>query len=306
MPLRRLFPCLLFVLLAALPAAAQDATPESTAESSDARAFVLQAIANLNALSGYHFAYTTQTETSLSNASEADTITTVTLTAAEGDALANGDNFTTIAIASAESLELAEATPRLHVERTVFNGKSALNFDLEDSVYESVFPFTDGWQSYEDLSASVEGITTQVLLDNLNNTPIAADFLTFASLIETVTEAAPETVDGVSMRVFDLELNALGLIMQNTPAEQRAGLDDLLKNLDLLALSEQSASARLWIGSEDGQIYRGTIHSTNNVPYFSSGNEDQLPYDFASTYTSDFTISRHGEPIDIEPVIFPD
>jgi hypothetical protein len=294
----RILLCLLLILaLAAFPAAAQE-------DDTEAREFVLQAIANLAALPGYHFAYEMQAETTF--AGEEDETTTATITSVEGDALADGDNFVTISTATGESLDAAQATPPLHVERTVFNGKSALNFQLEDTVYEDLLPFEQGWQSYEDLSASLEGITEQITLDNINNTLLPTAFFADASLIESVSEAASEEIDGIPMRVFDVELNALGLMLERTPADQRADLQSFFETLNVLEGGDLSTTYRLWIGAEDGQIYRGTIRDESNFPYLSSGQEDAAPYDIIMTTNIDLTISQHGEAADIEPVVLPD
>lgn len=298
MPLRRLLSCLLLALLiTAMPAAAQE-------DDAEARDFVLQAIANLTALPGYHFAYELRTETTF--AGEDDKTTTATITSVEGDALANGDNFVTISTATGESFNAAEATPPLHVERTVFNGNSALNFQIEDSVYADQLPFEDGWQSYEDLSASLEGITEQITLDNINNAGLPTAFFVGDHLIESVTEAAPEEIDGIPMRVFDVELNALGLALERTLAENRPDLQSLFEELNVLAAGDLTATYRLWIGTEDGQIYQAIIHDESNFPYLSSGQEDTAPFDITATTSIELIISQHGDVVEIEPIVFPD
>lgn len=292
MRLRR-FACLLLVLCAALPAAAQDAT--------DARAVVRQAITNLAELPGYHFTYELQSETTF--ADEEEIITIAIITSAEGDTLANGDNFTAITFATGASLNIAEAMPRLHVERTVFNGNSALNFELEDSVYAPMLPFDDGWQSYDDLSATVEDDSLQSFIDNINNLPLPATLFSDAILIRRVTELASETIDGVPMRVFDVEIDAEATLISNTPVDQRLSLMELLDSLKLIGASELSATSLLWIGADDGQIYRGTFHEVSIIPYLSSGNEDWASYDSTVVNSVNLTLSQHGEPVEIEPVI---
>lgn len=294
-------PCLLLVLLAALPTSAQDATEQAA----DAETFVLEAIASFTALPGYHFAYEIQNVTTVIQDGEVY-LTTVTLVSAEGDALADGDSFVTISLASSDSLEAAEATPPLHVERTIFQGKSALNFQLEDSVYEDLIPFEEGWQSYEDHATSVEGMSTQVVLDNFNNMQLPVAFFADESLIQSVTELEPEVVDGVDMRVFQVEIDALAFTLERTPAESRGDLESFFQNLELLAASELSASHRLWIGADDGQIYQGVIDYATDILYESSGFEEGPPYDLTTSTLTTFTIAAHGEAVDIEPVVFPD
>lgn len=304
MRLFRLLPSLLLILLfVALPAAAQNAPTES----SDAEAFVLQAIANLNALPGYHFAYESQNSSVFTEGEEV-VISTFTITSVEGDALANGDNFVTISLASNDSMDSAKATPPLHVERTVFNGNSALNFQVEDTVYEQLLPFEDGWKSYESLAEAADAITTQFVLDNVNNTFLPTAFFTDESLIDSVTEIAPEVIDGVNLRVFEVELNSLGLIIERTPQAQELGLsyrlEGILESVDLLAASDLSASYRLWIGQDDQLIYQGMLQEAFYIPYLSSGYEDEVPYDMTTTTTIELTISQHGTAAEIEPVLF--
>lgn len=301
----RLFACLLLVLLAALPAAAQDATPEATAESSDARAFVEQALASFAELPSYHFAYGLRTESTFSMGEPL--ATAANISSVEGDALANGDSYVSIYIQSGTSLELAEATPPLIVERTVFNGRSALNFELEDTIYEDMFPFEDGWQPYDALSAAVEGdLSTQASLDVFNNTALPGTLFADSAFIQSVTERDPETIDGVALRVFEVEYDAVGLMLVNTPADQRPGLRELLQSLDLIATSDLTATTRFWIGADDAQIYRAQFSYMSNIPYYSSGHTDMSPYDISSITNAELSISRHGEPVEIVPVILPE
>jgi hypothetical protein len=301
----RLFACLLLVLCAALPAAAQDAPPEATAETTDARAFVEQALASFAELPSYHFAYGVRMEATFSM--DEPLATTATISSVEGDALANGDNFVSILFATAETLELAEATPPLIAERTVFNGKSALNFELEDTIYEGMFPFEDGWQSYDDMIAASNGdLSTQAGIDTVNNAALPGTLFADSAFIQSVTERDPETIDGVELRVFAVEYDAVGLMLTNTPAEQRPGLQELLQSLDLIATSDLTATTRLWIGADDTQIYRAQFSYTSNIPYYSSGHTDMAPYDISTVSNAELSISRHGEPVEIVPVVLPE
>lgn len=301
----RLFACLLLVLLAALPAAAQEATAEVTAEATDARAFVEQALANFAELPSYHFAYRLRLESTFSM--EEPLATAANISSVEGDALANGDSYVSIYMQSGTSLELAEATPPLIVERTVFNGRSALNFELEDTIYEDMFPFEDGWQPYDALSAAVEGdLSTQATLDVFNNTALPGTLFPDSAFIQSVTERDSETIDGVALRVFEVEYDAVGLMLTNTPAEDRPGLQELLQSLDLIATSDLTTTTRLWIGADDAQIYRAQFSYTSNIPYFSSGHTDMAPYDISSITNAELSISAHGEPVEITPVVLPE
>lgn len=301
----RLFACLLLVLCAALPAAAQDATPEVTAESSDARAFVEQALANFAELPSYHFAYGVRMEATFSM--DDPLATTATISSVEGDVLANGDSYVSIYMQSGTSLELAEATPPLIVERTVFNGRSALNFELENTIYEDMFPFEDGWQSYDDMIAASNGdLSTQAGIDTVNNAALAGTLFADSAFIQSVTERDPETIDGVELRVFAVEYDAVGLMLTNTPADERPGLQELLQSLDLIATSDLTATTRFWIGAEDAQIYRAQFSYTSNIPYFSSGHTDMAPYDISTVSNAELSISAHGEPVEILPVVLPE
>lgn len=303
MPIR-LLACLLLVLCAALPAAAQDATPEATAEASDARAFVEQALANLAELPSYHFAYGLRVESTFSMGEPL--ATAANISSVEGDALANGDSYVSIYMQSGTSLELAEVTPPLIVERTVFNGRSALNFEFEDTIYEDMFPFEDGWQSYDALSVAADGdLSTQATIDVFNNTALPATLFPDSAFIQSVTERDPETIDGILMRVFAIKYDAVGLMLTSTPAEQRPGLQELLQSLDLIATSDLTTTTRLWIGADDAQIYRAQFSYTSNIPYFSSGHTELAPYDISTVSNAELSISAHGEPVEIVPVVMP-
>ena len=285
------------VLFASLPTGAQD---------DDAEAVVMNALAQLSELPGYHFEYFLRMSTILSDA-EGVVLSTYTRTSAEGDALANGDNFTEFTLVSGENRDDANTigNPRLRVDRTVLNGESFLNFRIRDTVYEEMFEIQPGWQSYEALIAAATSLTDQTVLNNINSMALPSTMFDQIDLITSITELEPETVSDVELRVFELRLDAPALLIRRNP-QFESDLEQVLITLRMIAESDLTANYQLSIGVEDGRLYYATLEESSTIPYLTAKIEGALPYDIASSTTISLYISDHGETVEIEPVVFSD
>jgi hypothetical protein len=119
--------------------------------------------------------------------------------------------------------------------------------------------------------------------------------------ILSVKEAESETIGGINMRVFDVELDALRLLVTQQATNGQDIEQLLTESKDLLAASDLSTVYRLWISAEDGLIYRGKGEYRTFIPYGSSGSDSNLNLDFEGSGVSEFVVSKHGEAVNITP-----
>src|SRR5690606_22493504 len=148
--------------------------------------------------------YILRVSTILSDA-EGVVLSTYTRTSAEGDALANGDNFTEFTLVSGENRDDANSinNPRLRVDRTLLNGESFLNFRIRDTAYEEMLGIQPGWQTYDDLIASADSLTDQTIINNINSMALPSSMIDQLDLVTSITELEPETLFDVELRVFE-------------------------------------------------------------------------------------------------------
>lgn len=285
---------LVSVLFISLPTAAQPADQ-------DAQAIVLEAFENLQALEGYHFTLTTNTHTHIERDDEVvDNYFTLE---AEGDALANGDYHIATTRVSGETPEEAQVNPTLEIEYTAVDGDLYVNLLTEDTDYEEVFGVEPGWWEHDTLIAQLDTAGTAFVIDSLAPALLLPSNLPLeATLIDSVTEAPAETVDGLAMRVFEVGFYAPAFFVAQSGASLEEQLNMMLRDQALLAASELSFSLRLWIGADDGLLYRGEFSSSTFLPYATIGAETSGPdYDIATDTTMEFVVTGHGEAGDIAP-----
>jgi hypothetical protein len=271
-----------------------------SAQADEALEFVTQALDKLAALESYHFTAETILSSELSDEDGTVSANTNVYTS-EGDALQNGDNATTFSVSTA--IGDGALNPPVEVERIVANGTAYMNFHLEDSPYEEdLGEIEPGWWRYDDLRARFEGEALAYALDNFVSLPLPMQMPTLsADFIAEVREVEPETVDGQAMRVFEIELDALQLLLDQSSFTS-SGVDllaEIVETTNMLETGELEASLRLWVGADDAQIYRAEGESKTYIPYLTSGNEGIFPYNMRTFLSFSFTLSEHGQPVEI-------
>src|SRR5690606_27850688 len=149
--------------------------------------------------------------------------------------------------------------------------ESYINLLIEDTPYAEELEIEGGWWRYDDLLAQFDGIMRAAIESQLSYRLPLTLFLD-PQIITDVTELPSEVVDGVEMRVFQLELDALTVLLRQSPGNVE--LEDVLDQLNLMAASDVSLNYRLWIGAEDGLIYKGDSEGRTYIPYLSEEIED--------------------------------
>ena len=145
------------------------------------------------------------------------------------------------------------------------------------------------------MSASVE----QIALNNIFGTPPPPYTLPLrVGTIQEITELDGDTIDGMAVRVFEVELDAMAIMLESMGG--LSGLAEaaeaLLNPNSVLSLGEFSYSMRLWIGEEDGLLYRADGSSRSYLPYAKA--DDEAPSFNMETLTSfELNLSEYGEEV---------
>ena len=263
----------------------------------DARAVVLQAVDDLAA--GYQFTgSSTQSQTLTDDANSYEILTNY---AVAGTTAANGDYHLTTAITTTQSDAAVETVPPFNMELISVDGVLYVNFQTAGTIYETEYEnFTPGWHVFDDLLASIDDPIQQQILQTIVNVPSPASLQLTDDLIEAVTEGEAETLDGVDVRVFDVTMNALEVFGSQSP---QMSVDELLKSAGLIAASEFDLTYTLYIGTEDGHLYRVTGAGRSLIPYRSEEFAGGPPYDIEITSAVDFILTQHGA---VEAITAPD
>ncbi|MCA9906139.1 MAG: hypothetical protein KC547_19925 [Anaerolineae bacterium] len=260
-------------------------------EADEARSLVVQAAERL--AEGYHYTLDlklTQTFTTADNTAS----TAYNENYVSGEVTATGDYHIMLTATVAESPDSMTDLPPLELEQISVNGERYLNLQTVDTVYENVLPDVEaGWQSLDELLMAMDTSVEGVMITNLSNITLPHDFPLTDDLILSVTELEPETVDSIDMRVFAVEVDALQVLIAQTPVTPLERIRMVLESADFFAKSKLSLTYTLWIGVEDGRLYRGTSNGYTFLPYLTE-NEPGPPYDIELISSAEFTIAQHG------------
>lgn len=272
-----------------------------TAQSDDdSRQIVLDAVQATVALNGYHIQSKTSYLTHIVY-SDDTVIDSYTIQKIDGDAAKNGDRQFTREIQTAEMFEKTAVMEPLLIEQVVSDGKVYINFHTEGTIYEDIFTIKPGWWDYDHLIESLNGSTMSYVVQQYANSTIPFDSAFNVDTILSVKEAESETIDGINMRVFDVELDAVRLLVNQRAADGQDTGPLLAESKDLLAASDISTTYRLWIGADDSLIYRAKAEYRTFIPYGSSGSESDPKFDYEGSGASEFVVSKHGEAVEITP-----
>ncbi len=251
-----------------------------------ARDVVLNAVQDTIALNGYHMK---MKYNSLIQITQTDGLVTNTNTIQtfEGGVAQNGDRQFTRQTQTADTFENAMETPPFVVEQIVSGGVNYVNFQTAGTIYEDMLDIQPGWWEYDHLVESVDSAVTTSVIQQFVQTETPLEAVFRDNTVLAAAEVEPEVSDGVNLRVFDIELDALQLL--------------LAESGDLLAASEVTATYRLWIGADDGLVYRGKGEQRSVIPYATGGSDSDPDFDMDNSGTVEFSISQHGESVEITP-----
>lgn len=279
---------LVLLILVLMTGAAQ---PVLSQEDSAARAVVQQAMDNL--AEGYQ--YTLDWQTAQHFSGEDDEFNIYNRQSITGEVTANGDYAISVAAYAGESAEFVADMPPLEMQQIQLDGELYINLPNIDTDYAGFFDgLESGWQSYDEMHALFDDSTAQRLaFEGLTDIRLPAEFPLTEDMILSVVEQDAETIDDVEMRVFVVEVDALEIMLRQTPGTPLERMRLMLESADFFKKSELSLRYTLWIGAADGQLYRGESVGSTFLPYLTE-EEQGVPYDLTIESSAAFTIAQHG------------
>ncbi len=293
---------LLAALFAASVTQAQTAEPSATAEADDARTVVLNAMHDL-LTDSYHYASESQIVTRYTGADK-QTQTVVTLTKSDGDVAPKGDNDMTLTSAGGATVEAAQSGPHAEFERIVADGMTYVNVSDALKTVVPQIEVATGWYKLDDLLAKLGTTPIQMGVKNLAEVALPSKLVVADNLVLDVTEAASATVDGVEARVFDVKLDAAALSLAQTPGSALDRLKALFQNRRLYAASTFDYVAHVWVDASSGKVMQMHVDGHTFLPYLTVSTQaglGNLPsYDVDMTISSDVTLTKYGEPVEIK------
>jgi hypothetical protein len=266
----------------------------------EAHDVVLSAVQDTIALEGYHLALKSSNQSTITQA-DGFVTNTYTILDVEGDVAQNGDRHFMRETLSADTFENTMEAPPFVVEQVVSDGVNYVNFQTAGTIYEDMLEIQPGWWEYDHLVESADSAVTTGVIQQFVQTETPLESLFHDDIVLSVTELEPETDSGVNLRVFDVELDAVQLLLAQTPGTDEEKQQLLAESGDLLEASDITATYQLWIGADDGLVYRGKGEQRSVIPYATSGTDNDPDFDMDNSGTVEFTVSQHGEAVEITP-----
>jgi hypothetical protein len=272
----------------------------ASAQTDDARGVVLEAAKNVITLPGYHIRikYNYQHRITLEDGT---VINNYSIQIAEGDATSNGDRHFTHSVQSSDTAVRALAMPVFEVEQILSAGETYVNFKIAGTVYEDQLGIKPGWWRYNDLLAATENNATNIIIQQNAQPDRLVDLLLRDDTILNTTEVESGSLDGRAMRIFDVDLDAVRLLLEATPGTDEEHEQALAEHENLLKASDISLTYRLWIGTDDGLLYRGKGQQRTYIPSQTVGKDSDPKFTTDDHAAIEFVISQQGEPVDIQP-----
>ncbi len=235
-------------------------------DDSAARAIVQQAIDRLE--DGYRFTWQ-QTTDQRALQNEAITNEAYSSYRVEGQIAANRDYDVQIAVTSGTTAESIQDTPPLVSELLSYSGVEYLTMQTAGTRYETTFPdVAPGWHNRADLLSALSDPTQKAAVEYATTFRRFKD-IPYTDMISSVVEQAPETLEGVDMRVFEVQMDALAMLkLQYTSKEGQQFFEE---QADALEQGESSLGYTFWIGAEDGFLYQTVLDGHYRWPYQGDG-----------------------------------
>lgn len=271
-----------------------------SAQADDARQVVLDAVQATNALDSYHLKLKYDYQSTITQ-TDGFVTTTYTIQIVEADIGQDGDRHFTGQLQSADTFENAVKAEPLIIEQIISDGTTYVNLQTESEALNSMLNIQPGWWEYDKLLESSDSAVVSTLIKqySLSETPL--DTLFRDEILLNVEELESQTQDGVNLRVFDVELDAVKLAMEQNAIAAEDQEQELADKKDLFDASEISVTYRLWIGTDDGLVYRGRGDQRIFIPFSTAGGENDPNFDIDGSGTTEFSITQHGEAVEITP-----
>ena len=220
----------------------------------------------------------------------------------EGQFASNGDYIVQIATTGGSSTDPIIEMPPLIVEMLAYNDVKYVNLHIDGTIYEAAFPSLDsGWYNRDDLLNDLDDSAQRVTLEYLTFVRWFKD-IPFAEVILSVEEQQPETIDDIELRVFEVQMDALGMLILQLPSPSQEGQSLVEELTDASSKGEFSLRYTFWIGANDGYLYRTEYIGRYYWPYEDVGTP-QTHYDLEIILEGQQHVWDHGM---VEAITLPD
>lgn len=276
----------LLIIAFALPAAAQD-------DETEARAIITSAYEQL-ADASYHYAITMDTANNITDA-DGETSGVQQVYEIEGEAV--GADYTDTMTLTVTPLENEADTQSTRLARTRVD--DAFYVELSGLLAQQL-GVADGWWLLDDLLTEIGDDNVQSFAaQQFEGIPTPLATALEDDLIRSVTEAEPEDIDGVAVRVFEVEMKAIEMMTSEVDGTAAEQITAFLENLPLVMQSEISIVYRIAIGAEDGQLYRIESEAYTSLPFIEFGGSNDPEFDIENSSTVTIDIDYANAPTDI-------
>jgi hypothetical protein len=214
-----------------------------------------------------------------------------------GQFAANGDYVVEITTSASSGADIDLPPPV--VELLFYDEVAYVNLHISGTLYAGAFPdIEQGWHSRDDLYSSLSDVNQENLLESITTIRQFKD-IPFAEMMLSVVEQESDIIGGVELRVFEVNLDALGMLIMQFPLsleEQQQLLEELA---EVIASGESTLNYTFWIGAEDGLLYQTESYGRYFWPY-QSLSVPGMPYDQELIISSEYRNWSHGKVDEID------
>lgn len=199
-----------------------------------------------------------------------------------------GEAFFTAEVASQEEYNIyteltlknsdAEGTYRAELRRVA--GELFMQLDLSD-IYPTDSP-VEGWWREADLLAVSTAPSWQMMVTSMANVEMPFNFVDDPRLILSVTEEEPETIDGVNLQVFTIEIDHRTQSLLDSITSIEDAIELLQNDRGLVSASVLELSYTVWLNPEDLRIYQLEKTFSQEFPFLDFPEGDTMPYNLAA------------------------
>lgn len=281
-----------WLTVACLPLVAVHAQDDETT----ARDAIAQAFAQLANADSYTYAMTFDTSTVLTDEDDA---TFGTKQAYDITGEASGADYhdtVTLTLTPLENEADAQSTTLERIQR------DGVFYVQIDALLADELGIEPGWWTQDALLDTFEENTPlRLSAESLTTLPTPASLAFADDLIVSVSELEQTDIDGAPVRVFDVELNALAMMMAQAGEESAlAQLAALVQDMELMLAAEYSATAQVAIGVDDGRLYRFETEARTFLPFLEMDGGSYPGYNIETSMNARYDITGYDVPVVVE------
>jgi hypothetical protein len=206
----------------------------------------------------------------------------------------NGDFYLQRQVRSTTLIQGNEEGGTLAIDRAFVDGEDYVKITILEGAEMVDFEFPSGWIEYRSFIEGIDAVPVRAALANILNVDSSLEEFDWqGELITQVTEHPREIIDGVELRLFEVEIDEIELLYR---VQMRSlGLeDDDPSRPPIPEGFTIETQRRFWVGAEDHRLYRMELTGFTSIP-FSEMRTD-------TTVETTFVFSHYG---DVAPIVAP-